>query len=497
MPSLQDTDTLQQVVDSIRDYAIFRLDTDGRIASWNVGAQLIKGYAPDEIIGQTIERFYTAEDREAGRPKRLLEVARTTGRVEDEGWRVRKDGMRFWADVIISAIRDPSGHLVGFVKITRDLSERRAQEAARLEDAARFRTIVESTRDYAIFALTPTGHVATWNLGVQRIKGYSAEEIIGRHFSTFYPRDQIDAGVCERELEIAIQEGRFENEGWRVRKDGTEFWASVVITPLFDREGGHAGFSKITRDLTDRRRWEADRLKLAHATEAVRLRDEFLSIAAHELRTPLMSLQLQLDIAQELATDPKLRGKIERANRNAQRLSDLTTALLDVGRIAAGALTLSPVTTDLSALVHDVVDRFAEVAIVAKSEVVANLDANITGVMDPMRIGQVVSNLLANAFKYAAGTRIDVALRSRDGNAVIEVRDHGPGIRAEDRERIFVRFERASAPSLGGLGLGLYVVQQIVSAHRGTISVDAPEGGGAVFTVEFPLQALAVVVEDA
>ncbi len=489
--------TLELVVDSIRDYAIFRLDALGRVASWNLGARLIKGYAADDIIGHSIERFYTDEDRAAGRPQKLLALALEYGRIEDEGWRVRKDGTRFWADVIISAIRDREGKHVGYAKVTRDLTDRRALEAARAVEAARFRSIVESTRDYAIFALDAKGYVTTWNLGAERTKGYVADEVIGRHFSIFYPPEVVAVGHCERELETALREGRFEDEGYRVRKDGTQFWANVVITPLFDREGTHVGFSKITRDLTERRKWDADRLQLAHAKEAVRLRDEFLSIASHELRTPLMALQLQLDLVldQRDTLDPKSASRLERAARNAVRLSELITALLDVGRISGGKLSLSLAPADLSAIVRDVVERLGDAATASRCDVVTSLEPSISGVWDAMRIGQIASNLLANAFKYAAGTVIEVTARREGDRAILCVRDHGPGIADADRARVFARFERASSRSMGGLGLGLYVAHEIVSAHGGTIRVDAAEGGGALFVVELPLVARSAPVE--
>ena len=480
---------LQLVVDSIRDYAIFRLDPGGHIASWNLGAQLIKGYSAEEIVGSSLSRFYTEDDRAAGRPERLLERARTEGHVEDEGWRVRKDGTRFWADVIITAIRSETGELVGYAKVTRDLSERRRAEEVRLGESARFRAIVDSTRDYAIFALDTGGHVATWNPGAQRIKGYDADEIIGQHFSRFYPAERIAEGVCEMELATALRDGRFEDEGWRLRKDGTELWANVVITPLYDMDQRHIGFSKITRDLTERRKWELDRLALAQANEAVRLRDEFLSIASHEIRTPLMALQLQLDVALEhrATLDPKVASKLERASRNAQRLSDLTDALLDVGRISVGKMSIALVATDLGDLVRDVIDRLADTAAAAKCNVTARIAPGIVGAWDAMRIQQVVTNLLANAYKYAAKSDVDVDVHATDGVARVCVRDRGPGIPVEERERIFARFERAAPRNLGGLGLGLYVAQQIVLAHGGTIRIDDAEGGGVAFEVSLPI----------
>jgi PAS domain S-box-containing protein len=486
---LPDEGTLQLVINSIRDYAIFQLDPDGNVASWNVGAELIKGYQADEIIGSSFTRFYTQEDRDAGRPHALLASARAHGRVEDEGWRVRKDGSRFWADVVISAIRNDRGETIGFSKVTRDLSERMQAEQARLQDAARFRTIIDSIRDYAIFALEKSGHVATWNPGAERIKGYTADEIIGKHFSVFYPAESVASGYCERELALALERGQFEDEGWRVRKDGSQFWANVLITPLYAPDGTHLGYSKVTRDLTERRKWEEDRLKLAQANEAVRLRDEFLFVASHELRTPLMALQLQLDmlLGQRDAFDEKLAVKLDRASRNAERLAELMATLLDVGRIASGSLSLSRDEVDLSSLVADSIERLTESAQAAKCEMVAEIEPGIIGRWDSLRISQVITNLLANAYKYAGGYRVYVTVRRDGDTAVVTVRDHGPGIAPEHRVRIFDRFERAASPTLGGLGLGLYVAHQIVSAHGGTIGVTGADGGGARFEIRLPL----------
>ncbi|HKP63413.1 MAG TPA: PAS domain S-box protein [Polyangiales bacterium] len=248
------------LVEQVTEYAIFLLDTSGRVSSWNLGAARIKGYSAGEIIGQHFSRFYRPED--VWKCAHELEVATREGRVEDEGWRVRKDGSRFWANVVITALRDDSGGLIGFAKVTRDLSERRRTEEALRESEERFRMLVESVTDYAIFRLDPTGHVATWNSGAERIKGYRAGEIIGQHFSRFYPEEDIRAGKCEMELERASLDGRFEDEGWRLRKDGSRFWANVVITALRDPGGELVGFAKVTRDLTERRAAEEERLRL-------------------------------------------------------------------------------------------------------------------------------------------------------------------------------------------------------------------------------------------
>ena len=256
------------LVESVDDYAIFALDPDGFILSWNAGAQRFKGYTADEIIGKHFSIFYPRERIEEGFPDYELREAARVGRFEDEGWRVRKDGSRFWANVVITALRDPTGRLVGYAKVTRDLTERRMAEEALRESEERFRLIVQGVKDYAIFMLDPTGHITTWNAGAQRIKGYTAEEIIGKHFSVFYPPEVAASGHPQHELEIAKEKGVYEEEGWRVRKDGSRFWANVVITALRRDDGSLAGFTKVTRDLTERRAAEERALEAARQIAA-------------------------------------------------------------------------------------------------------------------------------------------------------------------------------------------------------------------------------------
>src|SRR5262245_5212435 len=227
------------------------LDADGHVRTWNAGAERIKGYTADEILGRHFSVFYPQERIDAAWPQHELRVAAESGRFEDEGWRLRKDGTQFWANVVITRVLDDHGELLGFSKITRDLTARRRHEEMLRRSEERFRLLIEGVRDYAIFMLDPDGNVASWNAGAQLTKGYTADEIIGRHFSTFYPPEVARAGWPQRELEIALEEGRCEDEGWRVRKDGTRFWASVVITTLRDEHGTHIGFAKVTRDLTD------------------------------------------------------------------------------------------------------------------------------------------------------------------------------------------------------------------------------------------------------
>ena len=478
---------VELLIGSVKDYAIFMLDPQGVVQTWNPGAERLKQYTAGEIIGRSFSTFYPPEDVTAGKPWRLLDIARRDGRVEDEGWRVRKDGTRFWADVIISAIRDAQGELIGFSKITRDLSGRRAAEEELRRSEERFRLLIESVKDYAIFLLDDRGIVQTWNEGAQRIKGYEAREIIGRHISAFYPAEDVAAGKPQRLLGRALREGRVEDEGWRVRKDGARFWADVVITPLRDSHGKHFGFAKVTRDLTERRHAEEERLRLAQAQEAVRLRDEFLSIASHELKTPLTALTLQMQAARRSIEGPAGQ-RLDRALRSADRLAELIETLLDVSRIVSGKLTLKMEPGDLAELAQEVIDRMTPSAAHAGIPLTLHVDGPLPGCWDALRMSQVLTNLVSNALKYGMSSPVDVVVRREGETAIIEVCDRGPGVPPQDLERIFGRFERAaSARNYGGLGLGLYVTRQIVEAHGGSIVAENRPSGGAKFTVKVPL----------
>jgi len=253
------------LVESIKDYAILMLDPEGRVVTWNRGAEAIKGYRAGEIIGRHFSRFYPPEDVQAQKPERALKAATTGGRVEDEGWRVRKDGSRFWASVVITAVRDAHGKLRGFVKVTRDLSERRRVEEKLRRSEERSRQLVDSIKDFAILLLDTDGRVISWNAGAQRIKGYRTEEILGEHFSRFFTPEDVAAGVPAHHLKQAASVGQYEDEGWRVRKDGSRFWANSVLTAVRDEQGTLTGFAKVTRDLTERRR----------ADEALRAAEEY------------------------------------------------------------------------------------------------------------------------------------------------------------------------------------------------------------------------------
>ena len=476
------------LLDSIAGYAIFMIGVDGEIESWNRGGEALFGYTPDEVVGKHFRLIFPESEKHLADLE--LENARKYGVSQLEGWRCRKDGECFWAHGTMTAIRDESGEIAGFAKITHDLSEKMASEKKARIGEERFRLMVESVRDYAIFMLDPTGHIATWNAGAERIKGYKAEEIVGQHFSKFYPEVDKAWDKPGYELKVAAKEGRFEDEGWRVRKDGSQFWANVIITALRDPESGKlVGFGKVTRDLTDRRKNEEQRVRLAQAEEAVRLRDEFLSIASHELKTPLTALQLQLQMLEQRMQelDENLAHRVSRATRSGERLADLVEALLDVSRIATGKFDLQRETVELGAAVREVVERLRESASSVNCDVTVIGDAPVSGSWDRLRVEQVVTNLLANAFKYGAGSRVEVTWGRDKGEAVLRVRDHGPGVPPADLDRIFGRFERAaSMRHYGGMGLGLYVTREIVNTHGGTVSAANVPGGGAEFTVRLP-----------
>ncbi len=366
------------------------------------------------------------------------------------------------------------------------------------ESDERFRVLVESIRDYAVFMLDRNGRVATWNTGAALIKGYRWEEIVGKPIDLFYTQEDRANGRPARLLAQAANEGRIEDEGWRVRKDGTRFWADVVITALRNEAGALVGYSKVTRDLTQRQRAEEDRRRLdadrIRAEESLRIRDEFLSIASHELKTPLTALQLELYGMRapiEKGGDERLGRKLARAARSADRLSQLIEMLMDVSRIATGRLMIKPEPFDLQEVMRQVVETMQGTAARASCDLSfhPSPDAgSIVGSWDRLRIEQVMMNLLSNAFKYGAGRPVTLSLARDGGQAMVEVRDHGPGIPQGDLDRIFERFERATAfQDLGGLGLGLYVSREIVRAHGGSIAGRTLPEGGACFTVRLPL----------
>ncbi len=480
----------QLLVQSVKDYAIFMLDPAGYITSWNAGAERIKGYTAQEIVGEHFSIFYPEAARE--RCTMRLEVATSEGRYEEHGWRLRKDGSRFWASVTITALRDTQGTLIGFGKVTRDLTAQREAE----EETRRFKLLIESVKDYAIFILDPTGRVATWNPGAQRIKGYSAHEIIGKHFSIFYPPEVARAGQCEMELRVASAEGRFEEEGWRVRKDGKQFWANVTITALRDPEGMLVGFAKVTRDLTARREAEekerslaAQKAALAEKVRLQQFQERFLAILGHDLRNPMAAIEMGFGILRQRASDAALIRVIERMDSSARRMSRMIEQILDLTRSRlAGAIEIQPAPMDLGTTLATIAE---ELRAAHPMRAIDLQSTQLPGSWDRDRLEQVLSNLIGNALAYGEPT-LPVAVKAwEDGGLVrVEVHNHGPPIPEELQPKLFDPFRRGEkesrASNTAGLGLGLYISREIVLAHGGSLDFESNPVDGTTFRVRLP-----------
>lgn len=334
--AITDDRRYRRMVDSITDYAIYMLDTAGTVVSWNAGAQRFKGYVADEIIGQHFSRFYTEEDRATHLPQRALKTAETEGRFEAEGWRLRKDGSRFWAHVVIDPIHDEAGALTGFAKITRDLTSRMlAQEELRRSEE-QFRRLVLGVTDYAIYMLDPDGRVESWNAGAEKIKGYTAEEIIGQHFSRFYTDEDRTQNMPARGLATAALDGRFEKEGWRIRKDGTLFWAHVVIDAIRNEAGMLVGFAKVTRDMTEKVKAQQ---ALEQAQQALFQSQKMDAIGqltggvAHDFNNLLMAIIGSIELLKKrIPEHPRVTPLLDNAMQGARRGAALTQRLLAFAR---------------------------------------------------------------------------------------------------------------------------------------------------------------------
>ncbi|MGN6529373.1 MAG: PAS domain-containing hybrid sensor histidine kinase/response regulator [Burkholderiaceae bacterium] len=488
-PADVDQDRFELLVRSVRDYAIFMLDPEGRVLTWNAGAEAIQGWTAEEIVGRSFETFYPPDAVAAGWPKTELRLAAQRGRFEDLGWRVRKDGSRIWANVVITALRGPAGDLVGFAKVTRDLTESRRQQEALRQSEEQLRLLVESVKDYALFMLDVDGCVLTWNAGAAAILGYSAGDVIGRHFSMFFAPDDRAAGRAQEELELARDTGRAHAQGWRMRKDGSTFWADVRLTAVHDASGQLRGFAKVTQDLTEQRR-------LAELEGTSRRMTSFLAMLAHELRNPLAPIR---NAASVLQMQPELPPVLERVrdvvDRQARHLSRLVDDLLDVGRIATGKIVLRLEPMDYRDVVDAAIEAFAP-AIAAKGQTL-ELDLirhplPMTG--DATRLMQVLQNVLGNAVRYVPpGGRIRVEMAIEHASVVTRVIDDGPGIAPEALERIFELFvqeDAARLPSDSGLGIGLSLARALVAQHGGLITAQSTGlGHGATFTIRLPLVA--------
>lgn len=465
----------QTLVEGITDYAVLMLDPSGYVRTWNAGARRFKGYDGPEIIGEHFSRFYTAEDRRAGVPELALETARREGRFEREGWRLRKDGSRFWAHVIIDAIRDDKGNLIGFAKVTRDLTQRKLAEERLRKSEEQLRLLVQGVTDYAIFMLDPTGHVASWNSGAERIKGYTENEILGRHFSRFYTEEDREAQIPERALETAAREGRVEMEGWRVKKDGSRFWAHVVIDAIHDEDGKLVGFAKITHDNTEVR-------------AAQQTLESFAYSVSHDLRAPLRGIEgFARILLEDFGGKLGLSGRryAERIVGAADRLQALISDLLAFSRLQRAEIKLQPV--DITRIAHRQKEQ-AQAQAGPEGAAIEIVEPLASVCAEPAVFEQAFSNLLSNAVKYrrpGEAAHIKVWSEKKGERVRIWVADEGIGIAPEHHKRIFGAFERLHGQeAYPGTGMGLAIVKTGVERMAGTVGLVSKLGEGAKFWIE-------------
>ena len=489
------------LVEAVTDYAIYMLDETGVVTSWNPGARRFKGYEAGEIIGQHFSRFYTPEDREVGLPARALATAAREGKFEGEGWRVRKDGTHFWAHVVIDPIRSPSGELIGFAKITRDLTERRKSEATLRSSEEQFRLLVQAVTDYAIYMLDAGGHVASWNQGAQRIKGYLPDEIIGQHFSRFYTPDERARGEPERALQTAIREGRYEKEGFRVRKDGSVFNAHVVIGPIRNPQGEVIGFAKITRDITERVKNQRD---LEQAREALFQSQKMDAIGqltggvAHDFNNLLMAILGSLELAKKrLPDEPQIVRLLDNAIQGAQRGSALTQRMLSFARRQS----LDPKPIDVKTLADNLVELLRR-SIGPDTQIALDFPASLPLVLaDQNQLELALLNLTVNARDASAsGSTIRISGHEEavkpghptgltPGRYVcLSVKDQGEGMDAETLARAAEPFFTTKGVGKG-TGLGLPMVHGMAEQIGGRFVLKSQAGEGTTAEILLPLAA--------
>lgn len=493
----------KRMIEEIQDYAIILIDKNGLILNWNKGAQKIKLYSEAEIIGKHFSIFYLQPDLDQNLPQKLLTKASETGRAIQEGWRKRKDGSQFWGSITITALHDDQDEVIGFCKVTRDLTDKKITEDTLRMSEERYHQMIAEVQDYAIILLSVEGIIENWNIGAEKIKGYFAREVVGKRFEIFYTDEDRQNGLPNRLLNIAKEQGRATQEGWRVRKDGTKFWGTIVITAIHNREGKIIGFTKVTRDLTAQKIAE-DKLA-AYTAELEKQNSEleqFAYVASHDLQEPLRKIQTFTELIRENYDDKVfIERYFEKLNFSAARMSELIKSLLNYSRLSKEKGNLISGKVDLNNILEEVKIDF-ELLIEEKKATIISSDLPAI-IANRFQIGQLFSNLISNSLKFSTDQpviKISSNIISKDGMGQLPVtlgsdnyfqitfEDNGIGFENQYNELIFSLFQRlhGKQSAYSGTGIGLALCKKIMDIHNGFIFAEGTPSKGAVFTVYFP-----------
>jgi PAS domain S-box-containing protein len=488
------------LVEGVQDYSIFLLDPNGNILTWNEGGKRLSGYSANEIIGKPFSVFYTSGDLLVKKPERELEIASSTGKYEEQGWRVKKNGSLFWAGVLLTALYNDRNELVGFSKVTKDLTQQINDEARLKQSEERYRLLVEQVKDYAIFMIDEKGRIMSWNEGAKKIKGYDYDEIVGKYFSIFYTEEDILAGKPQHELKTATSTGKYEEEGWRIRKNGTKFWANVVITAVYNADGTHIGFSKVTRDLSEKRmteqiarnnlekyhrvaiEMEGVNVELSRANQEL---EQFNSIVSHDLKEPLRTVTSFLhliDMKLQPGVDDEIKKYVGKSILAARRMKELIANLLDYAQVSKGMAELELLSLD--SLMEQVLDSL-KAAIDESGATVIFEDLGLETIRgERVQMVLLLQNLISNAIKFTSDKTPVVRLTSsvNNGNPLFSVSDNGIGMDADGIEKIFQVFRRLhAARNYPGTGMGLAICKKITERHHGKIWAESQPGHGSTF----------------
>jgi PAS domain S-box-containing protein len=494
----------QKMTAEVEDYAIILLDKDGTILNWNKGAEKIKGYSQTDIIGKNFRIFYTEEDRKTGKPERLIHHAETTGKAVDEGWRKRKDGSLFWGSIVITALHDSKGNVTGFTKVTRDLTERKFAEEELKRSEERYHKMIDEVEDYAIILLDTNGTVLNWNKGAEKIKGFKHDEIVGKNFSTFYTNEDKENGKPQRLINLAFTTGKAADEGWRMRSDGTRFWGSIVITALHNKEGEVIGFSKVTRDLTERKFAEDKLREYSNALEFQNKElEQFAYAASHDMKEPLRKIHLYNSFINENPEnhlEPKSKEYLNRSINAVKRMNELIEDLLTYSKSTLNIESFEE--TDINRLLNEIVQMHKEEVEQKKVKIVLD-DFPVMNVVT-FQFKQLMDNLVSNAIKYGHPERnveIRITYEKVPGKVIgdreadpltmyhkISVIDNGIGFDPQYENKIFEIFQRLSnTGGVKGSGIGLAICKKIAQNHKGFIKAKGRFEEGATFEIYIPV----------